>query len=59
MDLDPLVLGDVKQVAGHQTNDVTLIAPTPGRKIPWWQTICRDKGGLIILRIVSVPINIK
>ena len=30
MDLDSLVLGDVEEVASHQTDDVTLIPPAPG-----------------------------
>ena len=55
MDLDPLVFGDVEEVAGHKTNDVALVPPTPGSKIPCWQIVWRGKGSLIIVSIVFVP----
>ena len=43
VDVDPLVLGDVEEVASHQTDDVALIPPAPGRKVPCWQTVWRGK----------------
>ena len=56
VNLDPLVLGDVEQVARHQTDDVALVPPAPGRKVPSWKIVRRGKGMLVIVRIVFVPI---
>ena len=46
----------MEKVACHQTDDVALVPPAPGGKVPYWQVVCRGKGGLIVDRIVFVPI---